>query len=94
MDYSREAVILSTTEEREQVSIYPNPTTEAFVVYNPARGSDREVTILGLDGRVLHQALLKGGESLSYQPSEIGIYLVRVVSGSGKQEKTYKVFKQ
>jgi hypothetical protein len=60
----------------DQISIYPNPTTEKFTIIFPA--TTRQIQISDLLGEVLQIKYVNNEKSMDFELNDEGIYLIRI----------------
>ena len=84
-DYIHESLLLNTEEEKIAVSVFPNPTTDRIRVTFP-KGGRSNITIYGLDGKLIVEADVSEQTSFEYDLPEPGMYLLQIDSSSGLLE--------
>ncbi|RMG73009.1 MAG: T9SS C-terminal target domain-containing protein [Bacteroidetes bacterium] len=70
--------------------LFPNPAQEQVTLDLRGMGGAKQVRLLGLDGRVLHQQTAPAGLerlNLPLQQLAAGVYVVEVVSAQGRAQQ-------
>jgi len=86
----------SLDEALQNVSLFPNPTRGQFNLARMDAASEVEVSVLDLQGKVLHVAKWSAGaESLGIDLSDVanGVYMVRLTSEEGSRTMRVSVQK-
>jgi len=97
VDIALKAALTSSNEnisELEEISVYPNPTSDFFFVKN---GQDiEEIEILNMIGKKLKSEAHKPGKAhyITDLDLENGVYLVRMLDRNNKIQKVMKIFKE
>jgi hypothetical protein len=86
----------SIDEALSNVSLFPNPNRGQFQLARMDASTDVEVSVLDLQGKVLHLAKWSAGaESLGIDLSDVanGVYMVRLTSEEGSRTMRVSVQK-
>ncbi|MDJ1500319.1 T9SS type A sorting domain-containing protein [Xanthocytophaga agilis] len=84
----------SVSLEMEPSRIFPNPASDQTTLYLSARYQQAYIKVIGLDGRILEEKQLRGGQSLLVGDKlRSGLYLILIMH-KNRAEEQFKFVKQ
>ena len=97
VDYCRGSCDLITTIDeknklQEQVSVYPNPSINYFVIKNTME-IPLEYVVYSIDGKQIQTGIINSSTKKIYVPTQKGIYYLKLIDIKTKQSSFYKLFK-
>jgi len=92
-DFTISEMSVNTEEQTEvqQLSVYPNPTSDIVTISSNI--TNGKVSIMDLSGKLLHSEISRGSNAIDISDYPSGTYVVTLVSGSQVMEST-KLIKQ
>ncbi|MDF1676810.1 MAG: T9SS type A sorting domain-containing protein [Vicingaceae bacterium] len=97
VDYCRGSCDLITTIDeknklQEQVSVYPNPSINYFVIENTME-IPLEYVVYSIDGKQIQTGIINSSTKKIYVPTQKGIYYLKLMDIKTKQSEFYKLLK-
>ncbi len=82
------------TQQISNFRMYPNPANSQLNIVYPEYVTNGQIEILGMDGRVINQYSVKGGNvSIDISTLRAGIYIARITDGEKTVAKRFIIYR-
>ena len=88
-----EALDINTPEIIMNVRVFPNPAQDYVSISYPQE-SVFEVSVLDLNGKLVHKGVYVNNEPISFRSFSPGSYVIWVINKQTKQRNSYKIIKR
>ena len=72
---------LETSKGSNLINIYPNPTTDRFIVNLPGKAQEMNVKIFTYDGKQIQENTVSSLETIPIEFAQKGLFVVKIIAG-------------